>query len=187
MKEQKEKRVIKRYRNRKLYDTLDSCYVTLEDIAELVRAGEDICVIDNNSQENLTSVTLAQIILEEEKRKKDVLPLNTLTQLIRSGGATIASFVQKSLGEGVREIHHVKDEIYDNLERLVSKGSISHDESSRLISSIKNFIESKIKPTVENVQNIPSVQLEVKTLRKKLEDLEKKLNTPSKSPKGRKK
>lgn len=182
-KEKKEKRVVKRYRNRKLYDTLDSCYVTLEDIAELVRAGEDICVIDNNSQEDLTSVTLAQIILEEERRKKDALPLGTLFQLIRSGGATLASFVHKSLGEGVREISSVKNEIYDNLEKLVSRGSISHDESNRLLGSIRDFIESKIRPTVENVQNIPSVQQEVKFLRKKLEDLEKKFEPPKKCTK----
>lgn len=175
MKEQREKRVIKRYRNRKLYDTLDSCYVTLEDIADMVRAGEDILVIDNNKGEDLTSVTLAQIILEEEKRKKDALPLATLTQLIRSGGGAIASFVQKSIGEGVKEIHHMKEEIYENLERLVSKGSITRDESSRLLSSIKNFIESKIRPTVESVQNIPTVQREVTMLKKRMEDLEKRL------------
>lgn len=177
MKEQKEKRVVKRYRNRKLYDTADSCYVTLEDIAELVREGEDISVIDNTTQEDLTSVTLAQIILEEEKRKKDYLPLNTLIQLIRSGGETIRDFVQKSLGEGVKEIHYVRDEILDHLEGLVKRGSISRDEGYQLLGNIKKFIESKVKPTVENVQNIPSVQLEVKNLRKKLDDLEKKLNS----------
>lgn len=176
--EQKEQRVIKRYRNRKLYDTLDSCYVTLEDLAELVRSGEDICVIDNTNQEDLTSVTLAQIILEEEKRKKESLPLGILTQLVRSGGEVIRGFVQHSLGEGgVKEISNVKDEIYEHLEGLVKRGSISRDEGFKLLYNIKKFIESKIKPTVESFQNIPTVQNEVRSLRKKLEDLEKKLNT----------
>jgi len=60
-------RVIKRYANRKLYDTRESCYVTLPQIAEFVRAGEDVQIIDNRTKENLTSVTLAQIIYESEK------------------------------------------------------------------------------------------------------------------------
>ena len=175
MKEKKDQRIIKRYRNRKLYDTLDSCYVTLEDIADLVRDGEDICVIDNTSGDNLTSVTLAQIILEEEKRKKDTLPLNTLFQLIRSGGETIYGFMQKSLGEGVKDIHTVKDEIYDHLDKLTKRGSISHDESSKLLDSIKDFIAAKVKPAVENVQKIPSVQGEVREMKKRLKDLEEKL------------
>ena len=64
-----EKRIIKRYTNRKLYDKQESRYVTLEEIARLVRRGEDLKVIDNETDEDLTAVTFAQIILEEEKRK----------------------------------------------------------------------------------------------------------------------
>ena len=66
-----EPRVIKRYANRKLYDTSRSCYITLEEIAELLRTGEEIRIIDNKSKEDLTSVTMAQILVEEEKRQKD--------------------------------------------------------------------------------------------------------------------
>lgn len=60
-------RVVKRYTNRKLYDTKDSRYVTLQQIAEFVRDGEDVRIIDNKSKEDLTNVTLAQIIYEEQK------------------------------------------------------------------------------------------------------------------------
>ncbi|MEM6961055.1 MAG: polyhydroxyalkanoate synthesis regulator DNA-binding domain-containing protein [Myxococcota bacterium] len=63
-----ERRLVKRYANRKLYDTRDSRYVTLQQIAEFVRDGEDVCIVDNRSKEDLTSVTLAQIIYEEEKK-----------------------------------------------------------------------------------------------------------------------
>ena len=58
-------RIIKRYANRKLYDTQESRYVTLDQISHMIRAGEDVQVLDNNSKEDLTSVTLAQIIFEE--------------------------------------------------------------------------------------------------------------------------
>src|SRR4051794_12277240 len=58
------RRVIKRYSNRKLYDTKDSRYVTLLQIAEMVRSSEEVQIIDNNTKEDLTEVTLAQIIYE---------------------------------------------------------------------------------------------------------------------------
>ncbi|MBN1606863.1 MAG: polyhydroxyalkanoate synthesis regulator DNA-binding domain-containing protein [Polyangiaceae bacterium] len=77
-------RIIKRYSNRKLYDTQESRYVTLLDVAELVRAGEDVQVIDNGTREDKTDVTLALIISEELKARPRGIPLTTLTALIRS-------------------------------------------------------------------------------------------------------
>ena len=61
-------RTIKRYSNRKLYDTHDSHYVTLQQIAALIRNGDEIRVIDKTTQQDLTAATMAQIIFEEEKR-----------------------------------------------------------------------------------------------------------------------
>ena len=60
-------KIVKRYANRKLYDTERSCYVTLDDISQMIKAGDEVRVIDNKSGEDLTSVTLAQIIFETEK------------------------------------------------------------------------------------------------------------------------
>ena len=77
-------RVIKRYSNRKLYDTHDSRYVTLDQLAELVRQGEEIRVVDKTTDKDLTSATLAQIIFEEEKRAPK-LPVERLRQIIRTG------------------------------------------------------------------------------------------------------
>jgi len=62
--------VIKRYSNRKLYDTQESRYVTLEELEELIRAGREISVVDVSTGEDLTSVTLAQIILENERSRR---------------------------------------------------------------------------------------------------------------------
>jgi polyhydroxyalkanoate synthesis repressor PhaR len=77
-------RIIKRYSNRKLYDTQDSHYVTLEKLAELVRAGEELRVIENGTQRDLTAATMALIIFEEEKRGPR-LPVEALRRIIRSG------------------------------------------------------------------------------------------------------
>ncbi len=89
-------RVIKRYSNRKLYDTRSSQYVTLEQIAEMIRQGEEVRVLDNSSKEDLTSVTLAQIIFEEEKRQKSFIPLGAMRQLIQSGGASLQELAQQA-------------------------------------------------------------------------------------------
>src|SRR5689334_21368664 len=77
------RRTIKRYANRKLYDTRESRYVTLNQIAEMIRSGEDVQIIDNNSKEDLTSVTLAQIIYEQEKAASQRVP-SALRELIHS-------------------------------------------------------------------------------------------------------
>ena len=81
-------RTIKRYANRKLYDTRDSRYVTLDHIAAMVRAGDDIRVVDNTTRADLTTATLAQIIFEEEK-KTPRLTVAGLRKIIQGGMAAI--------------------------------------------------------------------------------------------------
>lgn len=81
--------VIKRYPNRKLYDTEAKRYVTLEHIAALIQANEDVLVIDHETGEDLTNLTLSQIIFEQEKRGSGLLSRSLLTNLIRSGGDTL--------------------------------------------------------------------------------------------------
>ena len=88
--------VIKRYSNRKLYDTQESRYVTLEEIEEMIRAGREISVVDAGSGEDLTSVTLTQIILENERTRRATLPAAFLHQLIKHGESW-QDFVQKSM------------------------------------------------------------------------------------------
>ena len=88
--------VIKRYSNRKLYDTQESRYVTLEDIEEMIRAGREISVVDATSGEDLTSVTLTQIILENERNRRANLPSAFLHQLIKHGEAW-QDFVQRTM------------------------------------------------------------------------------------------
>jgi polyhydroxyalkanoate synthesis repressor PhaR len=88
--------VIKRYSNRKLYDTQESRYVTLEEIEEMVRAGKEISVVDAATGDDLTSVTLTQIILENERAHRTALPSAFLHQLIKHGEAW-QDFVQRSM------------------------------------------------------------------------------------------
>jgi len=87
--------LIKRYGNRKLYDTQASRYVTLDGIAELVRAGKDLHIVDNDTGDDLTAVTFAQIIFEEEKRKNGLLGLPVLRWIIQQGGATVQDILAR--------------------------------------------------------------------------------------------
>src|SRR4026209_1819058 len=82
----KPRRVIKRYSNRKLYDTKDSRHVTLQQIGEMVRAGEEVQIIDNATKEDKTEVTLALIISEDLKAQPRSVPLGTLRDLIQERG-----------------------------------------------------------------------------------------------------
>ncbi len=108
--------VIKRYSNRKLYDTQESRYVTLEEIEEMIRGGKEISVVDAASGEDLTAVTLTQIILENQRNHRGGLPTAFLHQLIKHGEAW-QDFVQRSMKsslEGVvsnqREMERVVQE-----------------------------------------------------------------------------
>lgn len=77
-------RVIKKYPNRKLYDTVNSRYITLPELANLVRSGEDFQVVEKVTGEDRTSQTLTQIMHETEM-KKPTFPISLLTQIIREG------------------------------------------------------------------------------------------------------
>lgn len=89
------RRIIKRYSNRKLYDTQASAYVTLLQIAEMIREGEDVQIIDNATKVDKTDVTLALIISEELKSKPRAIPLPTLKALVRHRGERILTHLRE--------------------------------------------------------------------------------------------
>lgn len=124
-------RTIKRYANRKLYDTEAKQYITLDGIAGLVRQGEDIQVIDNETGEDLTAVTLSQIILEREKAGRGQLPKSILTNLVRTGGGTL-DLVRRSLYAYVGTLRLVEEQIDDWIATLVERGEIAAEEGRQL-------------------------------------------------------
>ncbi len=88
-------KIIKRYQNRKLYDTQQSCYVTLDDIAKMIRTNEEVMVIDNKSKNDITAATLTQIIFEAEKKASQYAPLFTLREIIQTGNGSISNYLAK--------------------------------------------------------------------------------------------
>lgn len=98
-------RLIKRYESRKLYDTEESRYVSLDEIAEWVRTGQEIKVIDNASADDVTAQTLTQIILEEGRNGQSRIPTEVLRDLVRFGERALTSsvdHVQQSMDKVVR-------------------------------------------------------------------------------------
>lgn len=184
MKKDSPVRIVKRYQNRKLYDTQNSCYVTLDEIGQMVKQGEDVKIVDNRSGDDLTSVTLTQIIFEEEKKKKSLLPLATLKNIIQSGGESLVDFFQKSLNTGVssitnvpREAGKVIDKIKDEFE---DSGTFIKDFLSRAhksVDELQHKVEERFKnPFGKNLQSkLPGLKNEIRSLRKKVATLERRL------------
>ena len=105
--------VIKKYANRRLYDTDASAYVTLDDLSDMVKRGVDFVVFDAKTNEDITRQVLTQIIVEEENRGQNLLPIQFLRQLIRSYGGTTPSFLpsylQMSLEAYVRQQEKLRE------------------------------------------------------------------------------
>jgi polyhydroxyalkanoate synthesis repressor PhaR len=123
--------VIKRYPNRKLYDTEAKAYITLEQIAHLIREGQDVQVVDHATGEDLTALTLTQVILEQERRRSGFLPQTVLTGLIQAGGERLST-LRRALASPLELAHHVDEEIERRLQSLVSRGELAAEESRRL-------------------------------------------------------
>jgi polyhydroxyalkanoate synthesis repressor PhaR len=93
MAKDKETTTIKKYANRRLYNTGTSTYVTLEDLAQMVKSGEDFVVFDAKSGEDITRSVLTQIIFEQENKGQNLLPITFLRQLIRFYGDSIQNLI----------------------------------------------------------------------------------------------
>jgi polyhydroxyalkanoate synthesis repressor PhaR len=173
--------VIKRYPNRKLYDTTAKQYIALDGVAELVRQGSEIKVVDHASGEDLTTFTLTQIILEQEKKQQGFLPHSFLTDLIRSRGERISALMS-SAKSPVHFKSQVDEEIGMRLRALVQAGELSEEEASRLSEkllspSAAQFHERKIYHDIEAflTKNRPPSREDLQKLTNQLDDLSKKL------------
>ena len=112
--------VIKKYANRRLYNTGTSTYVTLDDLAEMVKGGEDFVVQDAKSGEELTRSVLTQIIFEQENRGTNLLPITVLLHLIRfyddSMQAVVPSYLEHSINAFVAEQEKIREAMSSSLD-----------------------------------------------------------------------
>lgn len=159
--------VIKKYGNRRLYDTAGSRYVNLDDIAALVREGKAVQVVDAKTGQDLTRVTLTQIITEDAKDKPTGLPLELLRQLIVASDEVRQEFVMWYLKSAFDTYQKVQDAVQNRLGEV----------QSAILSPVdmmKTFLGAPTPTPPPKVE----AESEVDALRKRIAELESRLGKP---------
>ena len=177
----KEPKVIKRYTNRKLYDTVESRYVTLDEISEMIKAGSEVRIVDNRSKEDLTSVTLAQIIFEEEKKTAKT-SLGTLLGLIRHGGAVAQQLVDGAGGDLRGKVDAVRQAAETRVQSILARGQQTGEKARELVSAsqealgaLQKRIDDRVRAAAEGVQQLPDVRRQLDDISQRITALEAKL------------
>ena len=184
---------IKKYANRRLYNTGTSTYVTLEDLASMVKEGEDFLVYDAKTGEDITRSVLAQIIFEQEnKAGQNLLPTTFLRQLIRFYGDSMQMIVPKYLEQSIdtltREQEKFRKQIADTfsgtpfapLEEHVRRNMELFQQT---FSMFKPFVPPLAASETEKVQEPPPNGGNIDDLRRQMKDMQDRLDRMSKEPK----
>lgn len=163
-------KIIKRYSNRKLYDTERSTYITLDEVQEMVKDGEDVRIIDNKTKEDITNVTLAQIIFEQQKSHKRLLPLSALRTIIQSG----EDFVQQKIGSPVHQFREDVKRKADVIE-VGSQKAIRDfiDSTQRSLDEMQRRIDDRLRDSVDQLTHIPEMRREMTQLEHRIGALER--------------
>lgn len=111
--------IIKKYNNRRLYDTESSKYITINQVSEMIKAMKEVKVIDADSEEDVTSYILTQIVLEEAKNKKALLPVPLLHMLIRYGDNILSDFFEKHLMKTMENYINQKSAFDDHFRKML--------------------------------------------------------------------
>lgn len=168
-------RVIKKYPNRKFYDTWNSSYVTLEDIANMVKRGYDIKVIDNKSGEDITPIILSQLFFEEGKKRKATLPINVLKKLIMGGEDSITQFFSRLTQSSIQSIKDKSDKFIDSTDDGLAKMKDMLLSTQKMLDDFQKRVDQKTKDFLERLALAPSQVREIEMLQQKVEDLEEKI------------
>jgi len=137
-------RLIKRYGSRKLYDTEESRYVSLEELAGWIRQGQQIRVVDNKTSDDVTAQTLTQIISEEGRRGTSLLPNELLHELIRAGEQAVSS--------GVEQLQTQMDRLVQASIDRIGPVRRAREEMSRLRQRLEELERSLAELDVERTE-----------------------------------
>lgn len=175
--------IIKRYNNRKLYDTASRSYITLEQIARLVRRGEDVQVIDHDTGRDMTSLVFMQILLEEQKRVGELFPQVVLLRLLRTGEDTLDALRERLLAAFDPEayLHHA---VRRRIRQWLERGEISSAEAKKFLEMWSG--EQSVVTAEENQpeEEILPEQNPLEQLQAQLHDLEEELQRLQKHVSG---
>jgi len=180
---------IKKYANRKLYDTTDKRYISMDQLAKLIKADEDVQIIDNQSGEDITATVISPLLARQKKGQDDEVPSSLLFQLIRKGRGTLTDYARKYSSLWQSALSLAEDETDKLVNRLVKDKEISESEGSRLkkelsgyTKNLKKWISDSVDQRVREVlsmmnlaskNQIVGLTDEIKTLNRKVAKLEK--------------
>jgi polyhydroxyalkanoate synthesis repressor PhaR len=162
---------IKRYANRKLYDVDASRYVTLDELAEMVRREEEVKVMDYATGADLTALTLTQVIFEQEKKLGGLLPQAILTRLLRVGNTTIQN-LRGGVNAFLDPVLFVEEEVRRRLGLLVEEGTLLAEEARRMSDLL---LAARMRPTMPAPPADNGNPAEVEDLRHQVDRLEREL------------
>lgn len=186
---EKQPTVIKKYANRRLYHTGTSAYVTLEDLAGMVRGGEDFVVYDAKSGEDITRTVLTQIIFEQENKEgQNLLPVTVLRQLIRFYGdsmqALVPSYLEFSMNNLSQEQQKLRDQMsqafgpsaFQAMEEQVRKNMSFFTEAMRMFSPFPQGTSSgapapRPAPQTEDASDLDTLKRQMADMQAKLDKL----------------
>ena len=135
----REKVLLKKYGNRRLYDTARSTYVTLNQVADIIKQGMDVEVIDAKTQEDVTSFILTQIVLEQARRKNALLPVELLHLIIRYGENLLQEFFQKYLEQTIRGYLQFKKAMDEQFSKWIDMQLNYSDMAQKTLSGLTQF------------------------------------------------
>lgn len=164
--------VIKKYANRRLYDTESSSYITLERLAEMVRQKRDFQVIDARTGEDITHNVLTQIIVDEEARGENMLPVNFLRQIISLYGDSMQSFVPQYLEASLEALQRNQSQMRDAMTGAFAANPFA--EMAKRNMDMFTAAASGLKPA--GVKAAGETKDELAELRAQLADMQRKLD-----------
>jgi polyhydroxyalkanoate synthesis repressor PhaR len=173
--------LIKRYASRRLYNTETSDYVTLEDIAEFIRDGRDVQIIDLKSGDDLTRQYLLQIVAEHESRGQSVLPNNVLTDLVRSYTTQATSVVPEFLAASFEMLRDGQSKMLENMSKANPLTAMPGMEAMRaqqeaFMKAMTRGELPKLGSSMPEKDSPGDTEEEIDEIKKQLADLQAKLS-----------
>jgi len=172
-------RIIKKYTNRRLYDSESSRTTTLAEIANLIKEGIDVQVIDNETGKNITDITLIEILREEVRDAKEFSSFPfLLKEMIKEGRTTINEFIRSSLVASVEAIALTEKKAKELVRNLIDRKKISEKEGEYLIEELLSAVKEREKIVEEKIRRVADETVDKLGVKTK-KDLEEKIRNGS--------
>lgn len=175
---------IKKYANRKMYDMTDKRYISMNELAELIKSGEEVSIVDNRTNEDLTTAIVSQLIGREKKDKDKIVSSTVLMQLLRKGGGTLTDYAKKYASLWQNALTMAEDEVDKVVNLLVRDKELSKSEGSTLkkeiigySDSLKKWVSDSIDKRISEVFQVMNLATkdEINGLSLKIDRLEKRI------------